>query len=670
MKPKILITLLTSILLTGCFATPKSSGSDTKPDTPSTEPTDPTDPVDPGTDPTDPVDPGTDPVDPGTDPVDPGTDPDEPDEPDDPVDPGTDPVDPGTDPADPDVPVTPDDPDEPGTDEETEKMAEIDSIQDVNILHAWNWKLNDIKSRLSSIKNAGYGAIQISPMQPKVDKLQWTGESTSSQWWKLYQPLAFKVAKSGETYLGTKSDLTSLCAEAKKKDIKIVVDIVSNHLAGDANEYNGQVYSDSKFPLHTYNGKADDNNGESVVKGNIGLPDIDTSNKSMQQAVLGMLKDYVDCGVTGFRFDAAKHIETPDDGSYASDYWPTILNGTTSYALSKGYEAPYYYGEILNTPGKGRSWSSYTKMMSICDNRQGTDTMKAVVEDSVKDLKSTYNTGEKADHLVLWAESHDTYANDPNPKSPYESTRNFTTEDINKAYMIQASRKDAATLYFARPTNMGVKLGTIDDNSGWQNPEVTAINKFHRRYLDKAESISNNNNCFVNVRGTGDYAGAAIININANSTQEVVVSGLKDGSYTDLISKKDFTVSKEKVTVSFTNGACILVPKDGEGDDPVDPGTEEEITYNSSVVIKGYDSSKSYLAWVWGNGQNSHWVELSTDHDAIGLNLSSGDFYIIVEFNSGTTSSTADWNKKVRQTIDYQFTGTQTIYDLSDLSWK
>lgn len=529
------------------------------------------------------------------------------------------------------------------------------SIQDMNILHAWNWKLNDIKSRLYSIQKAGYGAVQISPMQPKVDKTNWSSESTKSQWWKLYQPLAFKVAESNETFLGTKSDLTSLCNEAKQYDIKIVVDIVSNHLAGDANGYNNQVYK--KYPLHNFGKAANDNDGESVVKGHINLPDIDTSNKEVQQDVLSMLKEYVDCGVSGFRFDAAKHIETPDDGSYASDYWPTILNGTTEYAKSKNFETPYYYGEILNTCGQGRSFSSYTKYMSVVDNKQGTKIIDAVSDKKLSSITADYDTKVNPDHLVLWAESHDTYAND----SGYESTRSYTTDVVNKAYMIQASRKDTATLYFARPTSMDVTICSINDNSGWKNTEIAAVNEFHTLFINKSESISNNNNCFVNVRGS---SGAAIININASSTQSVDVKGLVDGTYVDLISKKEFTVSNQKVTVSFTGGACLLVAKSIA---PVEP---EETTYSSNVVLKGHNSSLSYFAWVWPNGKDGVWKEFNVDEDAIGFNLSENENYIIVEFPKNTTISSVNWNNKIRQTIDYSYPGGQIIHEYSKLSWK
>ena len=153
---------------------------------------------------------------------------------------------------------------------------QVDSIQDVPILHAWNWKINDVKARLDSNKKAGYGAVQLSPLQPKLDGNNWSSESTSKQWWKLYQPLGFKISEGNESFLGTKEDLVSLCNEAKKYDIKIVMDIVANHLAGSNNNYNDQVYI--KYPLHTLGIKTDDNNGQSVVQGHIGLPDLDTSN--------------------------------------------------------------------------------------------------------------------------------------------------------------------------------------------------------------------------------------------------------------------------------------------------------------------------------------------------------------------------------------------------------
>lgn len=447
------------------------------------------------------------------------------------------------------------------TAEDTQEEIQSDSLQDANILHAWNWKMNDIKSRLTMIKNAGYEAIQISPMQPNKDKLTYANQSTSSQWWKIYQPLAFKVSESGESLLGTKTELTSLCTEAKKKGIKIIADVVANHLASD--DHNSTIYHNDvyvKYPTHSYNGDASDSNGRTVVEGRIGMPDLDTSNSDVQEAVLGLLEEYIDCGVSGFRFDAAKHIETPDDGSYASNFWTYILDGAKQYAISKGLAAPYYYGEVLNTPGQGRSWESYTKLMSICDNQQGDAITDAVKNNQGNQIKTTYNTGVNPDHLVLWAESHDNYAN---TDDKYRITRDYSLDVINRSYMIQASRKDAATLYLARIGNIfSDKICTVNNNSGWKNAEIKAINDFHTHYVGQSEHISTpDGKYFVNVRGSGAFAGAAIININGSSTATISVNGLEDGDYTDLASNKTFSVSDGSVNAKFTNGACILVPK-------------------------------------------------------------------------------------------------------------
>ena len=541
-------------------------------------------------------------------------------------------------------------------------LADVDSIQDVPMLHAWNWKINDVKSRLEKIKSAGYGAIQLSPLQPKVDKTNWSSESTSSQWWQLYQPLALKVASTGENFLGTKADLTSLCAMAKEHDIKIVMDIVCNHLAGNGSGYNSQVSEYTEYPLHNYGMHADDNNGESVVKGHINLPDLDTSNAQVQQDTLAMLKEYIDCGVSGFRFDAAKHIETPDDGSYASEFWNVVLNGTTSYATSKGLDKPYYYGEVLNTPGAGRSFGSYTKMMSICDNKQGTSIVSAVKNNNLASIKSTFDTNEAPEHLVLWAESHDTYAN----TSGYDLTTSYPIDVINKAYVIQTSRKDANSLYFSRPSSTGVTISTINDNGGYKYNDIRAINVFHRLFVDKSESINNNNGCFVNVRGLGDYVGAAIVNISGSSTQNVNVTGLKDGTYFDLVSQNDFVVSGGTVNATFTNGACILIPKAmSEG-----IRLDDDTGYDSNIVIKGAPNNLSYLVWNWTNEHDGKWLSFDTDKDAIGVNLAANSNYIIVEFPSGTTASSANWGSKIRQTYDLQFNGLQIIHEFNAILWK
>ncbi len=544
--------------------------------------------------------------------------------------------------------------------EDTDYNRPIKSIQDTTILHAWNWKLNDIKSRLKQIDDAGYKSIQISPMQPKVDKTNYADQSTKSQWWKLYQPLDFKVAGNNENFLGTKDELTSLCTEAKKYNINIIVDIVSNHLSGSNGVYNSQVYT--QYPLHTYNGNTDDNSAQATVQGRVGgLPDVDTSTTQVQTAVSNMLKEYIDCGIKGFRFDTAKHIETPDDGTYASNFWPTVLGACTSYAQSsKGY-TPYYYGEILYQCGQGRKFSSYTPYMSITDNVSGQRVITAIDNETTNNLMSNYPTGVDPTKLVLWAESHDTYANDE------KETTDISQENVNKAFVIQNTRKDAASLYLARPDSWTSQICSISE-AGWLDKEVVASNYFHRLYNEKAENRSINNSCYINLRGAGNYAGAVIVDTDTRNSVNLNISGLANQKYTDIVTGTEYTINGS-TNIALTNGCALLVPSFLATDIPI---PEESESYTSSVVLLGTNSTKKYFAYHWMDGQNGSFMAFSKDKDGLGVKLNNNENYIIIEGTSDANASNIYWSNQyfIRQTNDLKYYSTQQIINYSDIVWK
>lgn len=604
-------------------------------------------------------------------------------------------------------------------------------MQDTPILHCWNWSMNNIKNNLENIKAAGFKTIQLSPMQPQKD--YYNGDSVSNGWWKLYQPLGFSVATKDNS-IGTKSELTAMCSKAKSLGIDVIVDVVSNHLAGgnkttlngSVQQYESAIYSQNL--IHTTQMGIDDNNLKSIVQGQMGdFPDLQTENTTVQNRVLSLLKEYLDCGVNGFRFDAAKHIETPDDGQYASNYWPTILKGATSYAKSKGYDEPYYYGEILYTCGVGRSFSSYTKYMSVIDSKQGSAVLAAVKDGNVSKIKETYDSGVNGDHLVLWGESHDTYANSDG------ETKNVSQDIINKAYVIQTSRKDASSLYLARPSSMSAKLGDVGDTS-YKNNEIKAVNNFHNQFVGKSENVSVIDDCFVNVRGG---QGAVIVTLKGKTSASISASGLANGTYTDLVNSKKYTVSNGSVSVSLTNGVSVLVSDDKANEVPpslslsaakevysgtntvtVSASNATSVTYsinngtsqtlsgstinlassisdgpvvvkviasnshgstsktinlykttsllNKSLIIYNVDSTYSYYVWGWSNDSDSKWYSPTIEGNAVGYDLGNSTKFIVVKFNKSTTSP--DWANKINQTEDMDL--DHKVYNYSDLPIK
>ena len=89
------------------------------------------------------------------------------------------------------------------------------------IFHAFNWDIKAIIENLLDIKKANFTAIQISPIQKCKQ---------GDEWWKLYQCLSFSEIGNR---LGTEEDLIELTKRANELDIKIIVDLVINHVAGN-----------------------------------------------------------------------------------------------------------------------------------------------------------------------------------------------------------------------------------------------------------------------------------------------------------------------------------------------------------------------------------------------------------------------------------------------------
>ena len=480
----------------------------------------------------------------------------------------------------------------------------LDDPQEGVILHCFSWNIENIISYLHQIAEAGFSSIQTSPLQPQLDYYQ--NGNWKDQWWKLYQPMGFTVADDNQNVLGSKDDLKRLCEEADKYGINVIVDAVLNHLGGGNSEqlnsnvknYEPEIYNQNL--IHAGVGFVDDSSAYKVIKGyQGGFPDIQTENQIVQDAALDMLKEYVDLGVDGFRFDAAKHIETlSDTEEFRSDYWDYVLDNTSLYAEEKYNKDVYYYGEILNTPGNSRSFSWYTDLFSITDNRTGNNIRSAVNSKNVSQAaNAVYLTGEDSDKLVLWAESHDTYSNDS-----HESTY-VSMKDINKAYAIVGS-KTSSSLYFVRPNNDTV-FGEVGDKS-FLSDEVKAINKFHNYFNNSSIDIESTTNYVVTNRYFDDeHYGSVIVDVTENgSLSELNLSRFKDGTYLDLVSNSNVVISNHKIVSGIMDESCIMVLSSDSFDesninnDKVNiliDNNDKYLTPSSTINISVSNASESYF---------------------------------------------------------------------------
>lgn len=438
-----------------------------------------------------------------------------------------------------------------------------DKVGDGVMLHAFNWSYNTIKENLPAIAAAGYTTVQTSPVQQPKDYS--TSGDVTGQWWKLYQPISFHIAE--QSWLGTKDDLKSLCDEADKYGIKIICDIVSNHIANadetrpdsvsnQVKKYEPEFYKKRRTYTRTYKGDANDSSVQAVVQGHVSkCPDLVTNDTAVQGYIINLLKECIDCGVDGFRFDAAKHIETEDDGEYASDYWKNITTSASSYYTQKTGDDLYIYGEILNNCGADRSYSSYTKYINVTDNRTGDAVLYNVTRGKASTAtNATYKSGVAASNAVLWAESHDTYEGNSG-SSGFSNTADVSDENVVKAWAIVASRKDSTALFFARPGT--ALMGGVSTDTTYKSTAVSEINKFHNLFVGQSEKLGSSGDIAYVARGT---SGIVLSNCKGtNASVSISGTGLADGKYTDTVSGAEFTVANGVLTGSIGKTGVAVV---------------------------------------------------------------------------------------------------------------
>ena len=443
--------------------------------------------------------------------------------------------------------------------------AEASGIEDGAILHCFDWSYNEIKANLKDIADAGYVAVQTSPVQqPKDYNAQYT--STAGEWWKLYQPLGLRIAPDNDgvatSWLGTKDELAALCAAADEYGIKVIVDIVSNHLA-NYNQSGGTIanlspdvdpqWKDERY-FHSYADFINDSSRFTITQYQMGMPDLNTANDDVQEAVLELLIDCVDCGVDGFRFDAAKHIELPTDtdANCASDYWPTVVNGIKDYCVRNGKPAPFIYGEILG--GAGTNIANYTAYMSVTDNETGNAAREAARRGNAAALANYYYyKGASADKCVLWAESHDTYLDG--------STNGISDDVIEKTWAIVGARADSAALFFARPNE---QMGAASTDTSWKDPAVAEVNLFKTHFSGTGEYLSSQGKVAYVERGA---TGVVIVNLNGEGNVSVPAHLMTDGVYQDHVTADNAFTVENGVISGYVGASGVAVVYNEE--DPV-----------------------------------------------------------------------------------------------------
>ena len=544
------------------------------------------------------------------------------------------------------------------------------------ILHAWMWSFNTITEHMDEIAEAGYTSIQTEPMS-KIKVNDANGKKFTENWYYVYQPTNTSI---GNFVVGSEDDLKAMTAAAHAHGIRIIVDVVANHFTADWNAIDSDWRKSEYF--HARN-SCSGSGGDNIDYSNrwqvthchlLGLWDLNTANPEVANRMHDFLKTAVNDGVDGFRFDAGKHVELPNEFD-GSQYWTTILQNGSQYQ----------YGEVLQGDS-GLDYKAYANLYA----KYGEGGGGATASDYGKTIRSALwsknlnagnlmslrNGGVNNDQLVTWVESHDNYAN-----GDKESTY-LTNDQIRFGWAVVGARAGGAPLFFNRPKASGgnqpqfaeaSQLGDAGDDM-WKDTAVAAVNHFRNamdgeaEYLRNCGSEQNNNSCLMVERYKTDNNagndGVSIANMGGDQNLAGTPTKLDDGTYTDQVNGGTITVSNGKITSGTAKGDAVSVYFNTSVKESVSATVSKKFSSNTIKVTLNA-SNATNLTYSLSNGKNGSFVD--GDSLTIGGDMEIGDSVTLTVKGTGAESGEALEFTATYTKVEVQ---ANTIYATKPSGWS
>ncbi|KAF4602879.1 hypothetical protein EYR38_003283 [Pleurotus pulmonarius] len=184
-------------------------------------------------------------------------------------------------------------------------------------LFQWNWESVGEECK-RFIGPAGYGYVQVSPPNEHI---------AGDQWWTDYQPVSYKL----ESKRGNRAQFAQMVANCHAAGVKVITDTLFNHMSSHSSGTGtgGSSFEKYNYPgLYTFadfhhNCGTSDNTIKNFASKKqvqncelLGLADLDTSSKNVQDRIIKYATDLRSLGVDGFRLDAAKRKPVSPSCSY------------------------------------------------------------------------------------------------------------------------------------------------------------------------------------------------------------------------------------------------------------------------------------------------------------------------------------------------------------------
>ena len=455
------------------------------------------------------------------------------------------------------------------------------SVANSVVLDAWMWSFSDIQANLANIAAAGYNAVEVSPLEPIKQSM------TAAQWYLLYQPCDLTI---GNPTLGDETGFKNLTTAAASYGIKIIVDAVLNQTAdnGTVGGFDPHVASyiqaHQKDWFHNNPTVGNWENRMQETQYDLGNgPDWNTQNTTVQSLMLGFLNQCIADGAGGFRFDAAKSIET-NAGVDAGYSWTGVQSSpvtlyqwdpvalkltTTPYAVTG---TGNFWDDVLpNLTNKSNLFLYGEVIQDVndnADNENGYQTyFRTTATNVLGQLATAYTSGDLTGLATIPASSGS--GEDPTKIVVYtENWDNYTGGLYNTSGQSYAQRLVENAILTARAGMVNI-LFVRPGEGLWYDPVMVAVNWFHNLMAGDSEYLEFAGNgaptsmtkalLAIKRQAGGTDSGMVLVNASSSAQPITVSTSFAAGTYTDRgPSGNTFTVSAGVSGLANPNGTNTL----------------------------------------------------------------------------------------------------------------
>lgn len=405
-------------------------------------------------------------------------------------------------------------------------------------LFQWSWKdvSRECERRARSLA-ASYQAVLVSPPAEHV-------LLKGTPWYESYQPVSYRL----ESRLGSREEFAAMVASCRANGVRVYVDAVINHMAYVLAEGTsrkgfagttytryryGDLYAPSDFHRCGRNGDDSVRNYEDRLEVQqcnlLGLADLDTGQVKVREKIARYLNDLVSLGVSGFRIDAAKHIDATELG----------------LILKQIKGSPFIFQEVAEVQREPIRAREYFGNGFVTEFRYGPMVSHALRSGEVFRLLDVGRRLMPSDRAIVFIDNHDTQRADPSVLT-YKDGALYELANIFMLAWPYGTPMLMSGYDFERPEEGAPGKGWVYEHR-W--PKIALMARF-REVMGTAplERVWTDGRQLIGfARGS---RGFVAINGGKAPVVREFETGLAPGSYRDVLSRKTVEVS--------TDGRAVL----------------------------------------------------------------------------------------------------------------